>query len=351
MRLALLLLVLLAAGCATSQPPGGAAAVTVSGTVTYLPRIALPPDAVVTVRVLDVSLADAPSPTLAVSTTVTGGRQVPIPFSLDVERGQIEPRRRYAVRAEIRGADGALLWTTDTTVLVLTNGAPSSGVELRLVQVAASEPVGGAGALVGPTWRLARVEAAGGVTVALDAGAPYTLAFGDDGRYSGQIDCNRTGGTFEAATDGALRLGQSLSTLAACAPPSASGDVLRVLGGVDRYDVAGDRLTLSGDAGALVYEREGGMRPQEAGRDTAYTCPSPDGPFTFRVRTGPGEVAVWLPERFEGREGGTYRVLGQVAAASGTRYQDGPVTVWTRGQDEALIEVDGETFTSCRAEG
>ena len=217
MRLSLLFLGLLAAGCATSRPPGGAAAV--SGTVTYLPRVALPPDAAVTVRVLDVTLADAPSPVLAATTTATGGRQVPIPFTLEVDPDSIEPRRRYAVRAEIRGADGALLWTTDTVVPVLTNGAPSSGVELRLVQVADPRPVGGVGALVGPTWRLAGVEAAGGVTVSLDAGAPYTLAFGPDGRYSGQVDCNRTGGTFEAATDGALRLGQGLSTLAACAPP------------------------------------------------------------------------------------------------------------------------------------
>ena len=58
----------------------------------------------------------------------------------------------------------------------------------------------------------------------------------------------------------------------------------------------------------------------------------------------PGEIAVWLPDRFEGREGGTYRVLGQVRSASGAKYQDGPVTVWTKGTDYALLEVDGEEF-------
>ena len=89
------------------------------------------------------------------------------------------------------------------------------------------------------------------------------------------------------------------------------------------------------------------MPPQETLRDYAYTCESPDGPFTFRVRTGPGEIALWLPERFEGRDGGTYRVLGQVRAASGAKYQDGPVTVWTKGTSEALLEVDGRTFRAC----
>ncbi|MEP0546961.1 MAG: MliC family protein [Rhodothermales bacterium] len=89
------------------------------------------------------------------------------------------------------------------------------------------------------------------------------------------------------------------------------------------------------------------MPPQETLRDYTYRCDSPDGPFTFRIRTGPGEIAIWLPERFEGPRG-TYRVLGQVRAASGVKYQDGPVTVWTKGLDEALLEVDGEEFLSCR---
>ena len=91
-----------------------------------------------------------------------------------------------------------------------------------------------------------------------------------------------------------------------------------------------------------------GMAPQPTGRTLTYACDADGDPFEFTVRTGPGEIALWLPERFEGREGGTYRVLGQVRAASGARYEDGPVAVWTHGLDEARLDIDGRTFDACR---
>lgn len=42
-----------------------------------------------------------------------------------------------------------------------------------------------------------------------------------------------------------------------------------------------------------------------------------------------------------------YLVLPQVRSADGAKYQVGPVTVWTKGLDLALLEVDGQTFTEC----
>jgi membrane-bound inhibitor of C-type lysozyme len=88
------------------------------------------------------------------------------------------------------------------------------------------------------------------------------------------------------------------------------------------------------------------MPPQQTLRDYTYECDAPGGSFAFRIRTGPGEIALWLPERFEGREGGTYRVLGQVRAASGVKYEDGPITVWTH-QDTARLRIDGADYPSC----
>jgi len=333
----LLALVLFATGCVTARPAADAAA-TLTGTVSYLPRIALPPDAVVTVRLLDVSLADAPSVTLAEAVIPTDGRQVPISFALAYRADEIQPRHRYAVRAEIRGADGGLLWTTDTIHPVLTNGAPTDGVEVRVVQVPASSAE--ADGLVGPTWRLVEVDGD------RPAGAEATVSFDADGRVFGTSGCNRFTGPYEFGADGALTLGALASTRMACAPPAMALErrVLDVLSTLTGADVAGIRLTLRGADGTLVFEREDlGMPPQRTGEDYTFVC---DG-FDFRIRTGPGEIALWLPERFDGREGGTYRVLGQVRAASGAKYQDGPVTVWTKG-DEALLEVDGETFTGCR---
>ena len=111
---------------------------TLSGTVTYRQRIALPPDAVVEVQLQDVSLADAPAKAIATHTIRLDGQQVPIPYALSYAPSVIDERNRYTVRATIRDARGALLWTSDTAYPVLTRGAPMDSVEIQVVQVAES---------------------------------------------------------------------------------------------------------------------------------------------------------------------------------------------------------------------
>ena len=343
MRLLLLSLLLAVVGCTSVRPVPEAADPALTGTVTYLQRIALPPDAVVTVRLLDVGLADAPSVTLAEQTIRPEGRNVPIPYALSYDPDRVDARHRYVVRAEIRDGEGALLWTTDTAFPVLTNGAPTDGVEVRVVQVGEGRATPEADGLVGPTWRLVEMTLPDGTVLRPEADDDLTLTFDADGRVSGRADCNRFGGSYTLGADGRLRLDQVVSTLMACPAPSQGEAFLRLLNGVNHASVAGGQLSLRGAAGEMLLARvdDLGMAPQPTGRTLVYSC---DGDaFAFRIRTGPGEIALWLPARF----GSRYLVLGQVRAASGARYQDGDVTVWTNG-DEALLEVDGETFDGCR---
>ena len=104
----------------------------VTGTVTYRERIAMPPGAVVTVRLEDVSLADAAAVPVA-DQVITNPGNVPVPYSVEYDSMMINPVRTYAVRAEIRV--GATLWATTTSSYpVITGGSPSSGVEI-LVQL------------------------------------------------------------------------------------------------------------------------------------------------------------------------------------------------------------------------
>ena len=117
----------------TEAPRGERA--TLSGTVVYRERMALPVNATIDVRLLDVSLQDAPSKVLAQQTIEAAGKSVPIPYGLDYDPSQVRDGMSYAVRAEIRSADGKLLWTTDTVHPVLTRGAPNADVEIRVVRV------------------------------------------------------------------------------------------------------------------------------------------------------------------------------------------------------------------------
>ena len=139
MRLLLLpVLAALSACQSTGAPPlpsagaGGTAIVTLNGAVAYHQRIALPPDARLTVTISDVSLMDAPSPVIAQTEIKTAGRQVPIPFSLDYDPARIVAKHSYAVSARITDAAGKLTWITDTRFELPAPGTPAN---LTLVPV------------------------------------------------------------------------------------------------------------------------------------------------------------------------------------------------------------------------
>lgn len=115
----------------SSCPPSCPASVT--GTLAYSENVALPPDAVVRVRLEDVSIADAPSVIIAERTIANPG-QFPIQFEIGYDPSRIDGRFDYAVQATISRGD-TLLFINDTVYSVLTRGNPSS-VDMVLIKVA-----------------------------------------------------------------------------------------------------------------------------------------------------------------------------------------------------------------------
>jgi len=101
----------------------GSKTASVTGKVLYLPRIALAPNAVIKVRLLDISKADAKSPIIAEQTINAENRQVPFDFELKYNPNEINQRSRYAVRAEIY-ENGKLRFTSTRNYSVITNGNP-----------------------------------------------------------------------------------------------------------------------------------------------------------------------------------------------------------------------------------
>lgn len=119
-------------GSSGGNPQPGNNSSVLRGNVTYLQRIALAANSTVTVRLVDVSLADAPSTTIAEDTFNVNNRQVPIPFELRYDPGKIDSRRRYALQAEIN-SDGKRVFITDKVTNVLTPGSPTNNITLTLV--------------------------------------------------------------------------------------------------------------------------------------------------------------------------------------------------------------------------
>ena len=95
----------------------------------YRTRAALPSGAVVEVRLLDVSRADAPAAVLGRVEIVTRGEQVPVRFALGYDAGVIDPTHRYTVQATIT-IDGRVAYRTTAAHPVLTNGAPATNIEV-----------------------------------------------------------------------------------------------------------------------------------------------------------------------------------------------------------------------------
>lgn len=119
-------------------PPAAPATGTITGTVSYRPPTALPPDAVVLVHLQDVFLPDAPSPFLAEYKNTLGGRKLPVPFTLKFDPAKIDPKHPYVVEASIFVHD-QLRFTNDTAYFVLTQGHPA---KVDMILVAVDAPAG-----------------------------------------------------------------------------------------------------------------------------------------------------------------------------------------------------------------
>ena len=123
---------------ATPTKPLISSFIDISGNVSYLQRIALPPDAVLIVRIQDVSRADAPARILAEQRIELAGRQVPISFQTTVDRDLIGKRARITAAARIERG-GKLLFISDKSYPAIRNGQ-AVPVEMTLKQVTSAKP-------------------------------------------------------------------------------------------------------------------------------------------------------------------------------------------------------------------
>jgi putative lipoprotein len=126
-KLSLLAIAALLGACQSMQP---AAKHSLDGEVFYLQRIALPPNATLSVSLQDVSLADAPAVVLDEQTGPVKS-QVPLPFHLSYDPAQVKPGHRYSVSARIE-VNGELMFITTEHHSVQLDGNDPQPLKIRV---------------------------------------------------------------------------------------------------------------------------------------------------------------------------------------------------------------------------
>ena len=95
-------------------------------------------------------------------------------------------------------------------------------------------------------------------------------------------------------------------------------------------------LLLAACSGAPERQQSSAPTGLQKERTLVFECDD----LEFIARTGPGQIALYLPDD-------DYRVLTQERAASGVRYSDGDVSLHMKGQ-EASLELGHRRLTACR---
>lgn len=253
-RLPALLLAL--SGCAMSSPSEAAdGPIRLDGVATYRERMVLPPDAMLTVVVEDVSRADAPAIELA-RTVVDSPGAPPMRFAIEYPTASIVAGHRYAVRARIERS-GQLLFTTDT-FHALPPPDNSSPFELKLVRV--GQPPAAASQFENTYWKLLRLGDTE-VVVSERQREPHLIlqaAPGGQKRAVGFTGCNRMTGSYTLEGD-RITFAQMAGTMMACAEGMETEQAFHeALKAAARWVIRGEQLTLldaSGKPLALFESR------------------------------------------------------------------------------------------------
>lgn len=124
--------------CYLVQTPAAVASTrTVTGTITYLARIALPAQAVVQLQLQDLS-REGEAAVVAEEKFTLGDRGSPLPFTLKVDAAKIDVRRTYGIAARI-AVQGEPRFATKEPYKVLTQGNPSK-VDMVLLPAGGPRP-------------------------------------------------------------------------------------------------------------------------------------------------------------------------------------------------------------------
>lgn len=224
----------------------------VTGSLTYRQRVALPADAVVSLSLWEHGLALYVPEPFHSETIALNGRQVPVPFEIDIDNWKETRGTMVRLEARIADAAGTLLWTNnDGTAFTKEAGL----VDLGSVRLSPEpEAVVTMPQLAGREWMVARID---GEPLLQTTRA--TVRFGEDGRISGNASCNAFTGSFKLNA-GILTIAPLATTRKACVPQLMEQEqaIISVLQTVSYVEIdETGLLTLQNEEGTLITARQG----------------------------------------------------------------------------------------------
>ncbi|MFC5585746.1 META domain-containing protein [Nitratireductor kimnyeongensis] len=183
---------------------------TISGELAYLVRMALPKDSVAIV-VLRNAMASDDEPPLAETRIALNGKQVPIAFSLSVEKQKLPPEKAYNFYAAIHDGEKQR-WSSEAVLIDPEQGEIDLGT-LFLVPAGTASRLTRAtmDAIIDTEWVVEDIDGRG----IIDS-SRVSLTFAGNGSVSGRASCNSYSANW-TEENGKLTLGPAATTKMACA--------------------------------------------------------------------------------------------------------------------------------------
>ncbi len=330
----------------------------VSGSVTYNERIALPEDATLSVQLQDTSLADASATVLGEVSYVTAGKQVPLPFAISYDPAEIEENHTYSLSARITDAAGNLLFINDTAIHVITNGNPTTDIDVPVILVedtallpeseTEAEPAAQA---VGKTWQWTGFSDPVNGSQEIPQPERYELTLNADGTANIKADCNMVNTTYTIDGSNITINPLGASTMVACPPDSLADQYLQYLGFARIFFFEGDDMffDLMADGGTMRFSEpkeptaEDLIGPiwQWTDYNTPNTSTAVPNPAAYSIQFLPDDVAVIVAD--------CNNILAEYTVEDGVlSIQMGPTTAVFCGEEsldvqfiQSLEAVDG----------
>ncbi|WP_158085536.1 META domain-containing protein [Henriciella aquimarina] len=219
----------------------------VIGSLVYRQRIALPVDATATISLYEAGLPYRVTEPVASQQFALNGRQVPIPFEIELGSGLDLKTGRLLMQARIADASGKVLWESEDTEIAFSLGLTDLGaVTLKPSQVAMVDVPD----LTGQEWMVQSVNGE-----AIVSPPPATINFGEDGHISGNASCNAYTGSYKVNA-GKLTVAPLALTRKACVPPLMQQEqaLIAVLEKASfmRLTAGGELILEDGEGGVLT---------------------------------------------------------------------------------------------------